>query len=448
MRGADMLTSLRSFSGKGPIQKAADKYHKAQPRFAAFLVFSLAAMVCALLVLAANTQVPQITRAPGAVIPSGSYGKIESVDGGIVEAIHVRDGATVKIGDVLIELRNPQLIQEAGELEDNLKAAKARHANVAAILETVDADDVGRDKVLEDLRKSGLAQAATRLQLFYGGQDILRLSVEQKRRSVDMLESAVSLARLRSQRQLQSADNKKNLSDSGLVTINEYHNAVSRSDDANARLADAEIRLVQAEESLVLTRAQLQENLLTLVEELVREASELEAEIGRLNSAQRIVTERLSRQNIVTGRAGIIQYTTFPSIGELIEPGQAIFDVLPVHQNLVIEARVPNSDHVHIVIGQPASITFDNFDVRRYGKAKGVLKSLSPVPLQDEMTGEVYFRAFVELDTAVLGNKSFQTPIQAGFTNVTEMITGETALLSYLLRPVERTIKTAFSERE
>ncbi|MEM6892010.1 MAG: HlyD family type I secretion periplasmic adaptor subunit, partial [Pseudomonadota bacterium] len=64
------------------------------------------------------------------------------------------------------------------------------------------------------------------------------------------------------------------------------------------------------------------------------------------------------------------------------------------------------------------------------------------------MTGEVYFRAFVELDAAVLGTQSFRTPIQAGFTNVTEMITGETALLSYLLRPVERTIKTAFSERE
>ncbi|MEL7012087.1 MAG: HlyD family type I secretion periplasmic adaptor subunit, partial [Pseudomonadota bacterium] len=105
-------------------------------------------------------------------------------------------------------------------------------------------------------------------------------------------------------------------------------------------------------------------------------------------------------------------------------------------------------DHGHVETGKPVSNTFDNFDVRRYGKAKGVLKSVSPVPLQDEMTGEVYFRAFVELDVGVLGTQSFRTPIQAGFTNVTEMITGETALLSYLLRPVEQTIKTAFSERE
>ncbi|MEM6566739.1 MAG: biotin/lipoyl-binding protein, partial [Pseudomonadota bacterium] len=227
-----MLTPFKSFSRKGPIEKAAARHHKAQPRFAAFLVCTLAAMVSALLILAANTHVPQITRAPGVVIPSGSYGKIESVDGGIVEAIHVRDGATVKQGGVLIELRNPQLIQEAEALKDNLSAAQARHANVVAILSKLDVDDVDHAKVLEHLRKAGLAPAATRLQLFYGAQDILRLSVDQKRRSVDMLEDAVSVARLRSERQSQIVETKKSLSDSGLVTINEYHGAVSRSDDA------------------------------------------------------------------------------------------------------------------------------------------------------------------------------------------------------------------------
>ena len=443
-----MLNSFKSFSRKGPIQRAVDQHHNAQPRFAAFIALALAGMVSALLLLAANTHVPQITRAPGVVVPTGSYGKIESVDGGIVEAIHVRDGATVKKGDVLIELRNPQLVQEADQHRDNLEAAHARHSNVSAILANLEADNEDHAQVLEDLRKDGLAPAATRLHLFYGGQDILHLSVDQKRRSVDMLEHAVALARQKSERQFEIVETKRSLSDSGLVTINEYHNAISRADDADARLADAEVRLVQAEESLVLTRAQLKENLLTLTEELVREKSDLEAEIGRLTSAQNIAKERLTRQKLVAANAGVVQYTSFPSIGEFIEPGLAIFEILPVHQNLVIEARVSNSDHGHIEIGQPTSVTFDNFDVRRYGKVTGVLKSLSPVPLQDEITGDVYFRAFVELDTAVLGDRAFRTPIQAGFTNVTEMITGETALLSYMLRPVERTIQTAFSERE
>ncbi|MEM6589119.1 MAG: HlyD family type I secretion periplasmic adaptor subunit [Pseudomonadota bacterium] len=443
-----MWTVFNFFSRKSPIQKAAEQHKKAQPRFAAFLVMTLGAMVSALLILAANTQVPQITRAPGVVIPSGSYGKIESVDGGIVEAIHVRDGARVEQGDVLLDLRNPQLIREAEELQDNLEIAQSRYANVVAALKNLNTDSNDQMDALADMRFAGLSTAATRLELHYGGQDILRLSIEQKNRTVNMLDNAVSLARQRSERQLELVENKKALSDRGLVTINEYHNAISRSDDAIARLADTEVRLVEAEESLVLTRAQLRENRLVLIEELVREKSDLEAETRRLKSAQRIAEERLNRQRVVTAHTGVIQFTTFPSVGEFIEPGQAIFEILPVNQNLVIEAKVPNSDHGHIETGQQVSISFDNFDTRRYGKANGVLSSFSPIPLTDEMTGETYFRAFVTLDDPILGTSSLTVPIQAGFTNVTEMVTGESSLLSYIVRPVERTLKTAFSERQ
>ncbi|MEO0371861.1 MAG: HlyD family efflux transporter periplasmic adaptor subunit [Pseudomonadota bacterium] len=435
-------------SRKGPIQRAAEKHQKAQPRFAAFLILTLVAMVSGLLVLAANTQVPQITRAPGVVIPLGSYGKIESVDGGIVEAIHVQDGARVEQGDVLLDLRNPQLIREAEELIDNLEIAQNRYANVTAILAYLEAAEIDQNDALTSLRNSGLSTAATRLELHYGGQDILRLSIEQKNRTVEMLDRAVTLARQRAGRQLSLVETKKVLSERGLVTVNEYQNAVSRSDDAAARQSDAEIRLVQAEESLVMTRAQLEENRLVLFEELVREKSDLKAEIRRLKSAQRIAEERLARQKVITSHTGVIQFTVFPSVGEFIEPGQAIFEVLPNSQNLVIEAKVPNADHGHIQVGQQVAISFDNFDTRRYGKATGVLSSFSPIPLTDEMTGEPYFRAFVTLDEAVLESTNLSVPIQAGFTNVTEMVTGESTLLAYLVRPVERTLSTAFSERE
>lgn len=443
-----MWNFFNSISRKGPIQRAAEKHQNAQPRFAGFLILTFAGMVSALLILAANTKVPQITRAPGVVIPSGSYGKIESVDGGIVEAIHVQDGDRVEKGDVLLDMRNPQLVREAEELEDNLKIAQDRYANVTAILTHLETVDGERNDMLTRLRDAGLTTAATRLELHFGGQDILRLSIQQKNRSVDKLINAVALAEQRAARQLTLVETKKTLSERGLVTVNEYQNAVSRSDDAMARQSDAEIRLVQAEESLVLTRAQLEENRLVLLEELVREKSDLGAEIRRLISAQRIAEERLMRQQIVTAHAGIIQFTAFPSVGEFIEPGQAIFEVLPFNQNLVIEAKVPNSDHGHIQTGQEVAISFDNFDTRRYGKATGILSSFSPIPLTDEMTGEPYFRAFVTLDDPVLGTDNMNVPIQAGFTNVTEMVTGESSLLAYLVRPVERTLSTAFSERE
>ena len=142
-----------------------------------------------------------------------------------------------------------------------------------------------------------------------------------------------------------------------------------------------------------------------------------------------------------------MQTVSFPSLGEVIQPGEAIFELLPHASELVVEVRIPDTEIGHVAFDEDVSVTFDSFDVRRFGKVTGRLTSLSPVPLQDEITGEYYFRGVIELSTAYFGQGLSQRSISAGMTVVTEMVTGEKSLLEYILRPVERTLSTSFSER-
>ncbi|MEL7389198.1 MAG: HlyD family type I secretion periplasmic adaptor subunit, partial [Pseudomonadota bacterium] len=124
-----------------------------------------------------------------------------------------------------------------------------------------------------------------------------------------------------------------------------------------------------------------------------------------------------------------------------------LFELLPTRQSLVAEVRIPSLEIGHVQPDHQVSVTVDTFDVRRFGKVEGAIRSVSPAPLIDEQTGESYFRAFVELSGDHIGEGPFRRPLQSGMTVVAEMVTDEKTLLAYLLKPVERSLNKAFSER-
>ncbi|WP_170351229.1 hypothetical protein [Ruegeria atlantica] len=72
---------------------------------------------------------------------------------------------------------------------------------------------------------------------------------------------------------------------------------------------------------------------------------------------------------------------------------------------------------------------------------------LDSVSLVDEMTGETYFRASIQLAEKSIGSGAYERPLQAGMTVVAEMTTGENTLLAYMLKPVHHTVNNAFDER-
>ncbi len=438
---------MRNRDTISPLQRAEATAKMKQARFAMVIVVIISGMVLALMVLAANTQVPQIARAAGVVIPQGNYSRIESVEGGIVSSVLVRDGDLVEVGDVLLEVRNPSLVQEREQLRDSLDFARQRLANVEAIAAGIGAPTHERDAVLLETKTQRLNQAATRLELFYNAQAIQRTTIQQKRKTTETLSRALSQTLERVANQEALLKSKSNRFSRGLLTQNDLQAAQSQFEDARARASDTRISLVEAEESLILAEAERESQKLVLLEEILQEKSELEAELRSLGSDADIVEERMAHQQIRATARGRIQFADPISLGEYIEPGKIVFELLPIKQTLVVEVKVSNTDYGYIDVGQPVSVSFDNFDARRYGKVQGTVSSLSPVPLIDENTGETYFRTNIDLSRSSIGEGQFRRPIEAGFTSVAEMQTGGSSLLSYILRPIERTLSTAFSER-
>lgn len=432
---------------RGPSARLAHHEQTAKPRFASFIALTIAGMVASLLFLAARTEVPQVVRAPGIIVPFGNYSQIESMDGGIVETVYVADGDTVKAGETLVRLRNPDLRRDAQTLRGDKSATEHRIANVLATLTALRDKTVVDQQTWHDLQSEGLMQAAARLQIFAESQRIQLASIEQQSRTIEILIGARDFADSRALKQRELLAQTRGLSDRGLIRIKELQEGENLADSLQAAASDAAVRLAQAEEAVMIAEAGRQAEWLALQEEYLIEKVALENDLAQITAGLDIINEKLARLTISAPDSGVIQAVSFPTAGEIIEPGETIFELLPSSQSLIVEARIPNIEIGHISANQPVAVTFDSFDVRRYGKVEGEVAAFSPVPLLDEQTGAQFFRASIVLNRATVGAGVFERPLAAGLTVSAEMVTGEQTLLSYFLKPIEHTLDRAFSER-
>ncbi len=442
-----MVFRTKSANREGPLDRSARRKRASAPRFAAFLALAITGFLASLIALSWRTEVPQITRAPGTIVPTGHYVQIETMEGGIVRSVHVQDGQSVEVGDVLVELHHPELTQEMEVLSTQASSVARDLGNARAVLAMLEGDTPHRSTQIQTLRNAGLTTAAARIELFLESQKVQRVSIEQQTRTLQILEDAAEFARQRVTKKEQVLDRYAKLQSQGLKSLSDFLEEEDEVDAMRAAAEDARVRAVEARNALTLAKAALAEEALTLKEDVLTRINALEHEHHQLQTSQKLVEARLADLRLIAPVRGMIQSVASPNPGEVIAPGETLYELLPTRQTLMVEARIPNSEVGHVTLEHPVAISVDTFDARRFGKVEARLQSVHPLPMTDEQTGETYFRASFVLADSTIGTGAFNRPLQAGMTVVAEMTTGEQTLLSYLLKPVQLTLERAFNER-
>lgn len=442
-----MHLSARKPERRGPIARAERRLNNRQPRVAGLLATVFSALVLGLVGLAAMTDVPQVTRAPGTIVPQGDYTRIESLEGGIVEDVHVHDGDWVEAGALLVSLHHPSLAREHASLSEQLDAVETRLENAQAVFDALQSNQPIYQADVRRLQASGLNTAAADLDLFAESQQIRAVSIAQQEETVAILIGAEAFAQERVTRQQEQLAEQAGLFERGVIVRTTYQAEVNRTDTLRAAASDAAIRLAEAQNALAVARAERQQDRLHLSQEMLREIADNEQAAAELRASLATIERQLAGLRLTAPTSGIIQAVAFPHAGEVIEPGETVFELLPQTRHLIVEARLPNADIGHVGTEHRVQVSVDTFDVRRFGRVSGRLASVSPVPIVDPQTGVAYFRAAIELDSSHVGQGEFERSLRAGMTAVVEIKTDEQSLLSYLLKPVQLTLDRAFTER-
>jgi len=161
----------------------------------------------------------------------------------------------------------------------------------------------------------------------------------------------------------------------------------------------------------------------------------------QIQKAQDIV----NRLQVLTPVYGIIKGAKVKP-GNVIAAGEVVLDIVPITKQLVIEARISPQDIGHISLGDPAKLKVSSYDFSTYGQLHGKVKSISATTFLDEK-GEPYYKAIITVEQKYLGDDPSTNLILPGMVVTANIQTDQRSLLTYFLKPVNRTFYDAFRER-
>lgn len=370
----------------------------------------LAVSVAAFIVWASVFQIDEVARARGEVITSSRVQIIQSVDGGVLSELMVREGDRVAPGQTLARLDQTRFASTVGEIKARLYALKAKVARLRA-------EVVGREKLVFADGLENQAPEIARVERALFTQRRTGLSEE-----LATLQFAVTLAKRE------------------LALVQHLHDD---GDASGAELLRAERGLNEAEANLVNRRNRF-------LEDARLELTKAEDEIAQ---NEQLLIRRLEEQTnsvFVALVPGIVKNIRVTTVGGVLGAGDELMQIVPVEDELLIETRVKPGDIARIEPGLVANIRFDPFDYTIYGAAPGkvVYVSADTLKEQSERGTDVYYRVHVKPDSAPVRTTTGRTlEIVPGMTAQVDIRTGRRSMMDVLLKPLRKTLNDSFGER-
>jgi adhesin transport system membrane fusion protein len=362
------------------------------------LVWVLAALFVAALAWAWFADLDEVATGEARVVPTSREQVIQSLDGGILTALKVRQDDIVVPGQLLAQLDPTQ----AGSTVEE-SAAKYRAALASAARLRAEANGTPLRFPAELDRYPELKVAESRL------YDTRRRSLQS---SIGLIDQSLALIGRE-------------------VTIGQSLIAVGAASSVEV------LRLQRQRADLELKKADLRSQYMVEARQDLAKVSE---EVDSLAPVVRGRADTLSRLTLRSPVRGVVKNIEVSTIGGVVPPNGKLMEIVPLDDRLLIEARVQPRDIAFIRPGQPASVKVTAYDYSVYGGLAGVVASISPDTIRDEVKPDLlYYRVFVRTKADSLTNKAGRRfPITPGMVATVDIHTGSKTVLQYLMKPLNR----------
>ena len=405
------------------------KRHR-QPLTGSRLIIVASAVAFGLFLLWATlAQVDEVTSGQGKVIPSSKAQLIQASSPATIQELMVRSGESVRRGQLLARLDNPQ----SREIQAETEALQARSARLAAEGSGSGAELSGEEGTLSEVRRQALSSRVA----------ALGASAEQRRReaseaaaTINSLQNSLALA----QRQVGMLEP---LAAKNIVPQTDLLTARREVVDLQGRIAAAREQQSRAMAAVREALAQQSEASFSFRQEALNERSQVTQKIA-INEESLRGARGMELRSPVDGIVNDVQVTT---IGGFVQAGQKVMEVVPMGDKLLVETRVKPSDIAFIKVGDKALVKVTAYDFSTYGGLDGRVVQVSADSIYDEVEKEAYFNVIVETDRSYLQQAGRRLPITPGMMTDTQIITGRKSILTYLLKPVLKAKNEALRER-
>jgi adhesin transport system membrane fusion protein len=395
------------------------------PRTSRMLLASSLALLVSALVWAHFAVLDEVKRGGGRVVPSRQMQVVQSLEGGIVSALEVRDGDIVRQDQVLVRIADTKFASELGEVTERRGAMTARVTRLEAELKGLVAPDFS-----DELRRtaSGAVQAETsvfetRARKLADDIDVLTQQETRLSQTLTLLNREVELTR--------------RLYEQKVVPEIEWLRLTRQATEMRGQLAETQARKVNVKTAF---RSQADED-------LAKSRGDLAVLEENIKSAQ----DRVRRADLKSPVYGIVNKINVTTIGAVVQPGASLMEIVPLEDTLLVEGRIRPQDIAFIRPKQDAVVKISAYDSNVYGSLKGKVERISADTIAEDKgpkeEKETFYRVTVRTETNHLGTAENPLPIIPGMIATVEVLTGRKTVLDYLIKPARMLRDEALRER-
>ncbi len=417
------------------------------PRWSRITVWLAAALLVSALVWAKFAVLQEVTMGEGKAIPSSKVQVIQNLEGGIVTEIFVREGQMVNKGDTLLRLDDTRYLSNKGESEADRYALTAQ-------VERLSAEAEGRPFKLSEEVIAKAPQVAEDERSLYE-QRQRRLASEQRTLSEQLRQKTQELAEFRSETgPIQFEPGAAATRDEHVHTAGGHRRGVTGGNPPAQTQRRGDSRLAErhhpgdsrAESAINEIKSKIDESEQTFRSEAAKELNEKRTDLSKITASSIAIDDRVTRTTVVSPVHGIIKVLKVNTIGGVVQPGSDMVEIVPLEDNLLIEAKVRPQDVAFLHPGQKAMVKFSAYDYTIYGGLSAKLELIGADTITDDK-GNSFYLIQVRTDKNHLGGDVKPLLIIPGMVATVDIITGEKTVLDYLLKPVLKARTEAMRER-
>lgn len=394
-----------------------------------------------------KTTLDEVTRGEGKVVPSSKIQVIQNLEGGILSEVLVAEGQIVNKGQVLLKIDDTRFASSFRETQLKYWELLARTARLKA-------ESEGSKLVLPEEVVSERPQLADNEMALYHSRQleldstIRVLKQQEQQRRQELIERQTEQRHLERGYELSNEELKMSeplvaegvMSEVEILRLRRTVNDLQGDMDAN-RLAIPRIQSTLNE-----VRHKIDEQNIRFKTEAASQWSEVRAELARTKETIFSLEDRVTRTQVRSPVKGTIKQLKINTVGGIIQPGMDLIEIVPVEDNLLVEAQIRPADIAFLRPGQEAMVKLTAYDFSIYGGLPAKLERISADTITDEKD-ESFYLIYLRTEKNYIESNKGHLDIIPGMTATVDILTGKKSVLDYLLKPILKAKNEALRER-
>lgn len=374
-------------------------------------------------------RINEVAQAQGRLVPQGEPYKIHSIESGKIAQLFVKEGQTVKVGQVLAKLDTTLAETEVTRLEKRLSDSQTELRQMQGLLER---------SQLEAAARRIVAQSAVRVQ---------EVELAQAQSAVETTQTMLENLRDDASEQVNRLDRLKPLQQEGAIAVEQVFQVEQAVRDRTRTIIESEGNLQKSQsevQRLSEMIAQQDAEAKRIEQESLQQIQNIQLRITELNAnineTEALLANARVKQNqgfLYAPVNGVVSNLNVSNVGEVIQAGQTIAEILPASKPLILSTIVQNQEAGLIKSGMTVQVKFDAYPYQDYGTVSGKVISISPDSQPHPQLGQVY-RAQIKLDQNYVTKDRQKIFFKPGQTAIAEIVTRDRRIADVLFDPIKQ----------